>query len=341
MMLAGCGDDDPTPSGPGEFPDVRGLWIGRYSVVQCTILSGTDPFFCDELFYEGSSRFLDLDLDQNRSSISGTAWQGQVSGQVGGNVSLSGIVTLSGQIGIGEAATTTVEDWETVLVGDSLVGSWTFLFEETSDLGLGSARINADLTLIDPSVPNYRSCPAELTLAQTDAVQGSLEAGDCRLTEDESFYDVYSVDVATGDQVEIRVSSSDFRPVLFIRDLEERGIACSAPTGIADCTFVNVPDSVATVALEAVVPETWLIIVNTVDGTDFGDYSLATLELGGAGFSDLTVLRAALSARFGITADGVGPLPSGGSGHDADMQRFIQPTARSGALKRTEVDGGR
>ncbi len=188
VLLSGCGDDNPT--GPGEFPDVRGQWAGRYSVTACTILSGTDPFFCQDLFYEGSSRFLDLQLDQNRSRVSGTAWQGQVSGRVEGTVSEFGIVTLEGQIGVGEAATTTIEDWETVLVGDSLVGSWTFLFEENTDLGLGSARIEADLTLFDPDVPNYMSCPVELTLEQTDAAWGS-GGGDCQLIEDESYYDVF------------------------------------------------------------------------------------------------------------------------------------------------------
>jgi len=340
LFLVGCGDDS-TPSGPGEFPDVRGLWIGQYSVTECTILSGTDPFFCQDLFYEGSSRFLDLQLSQSRSRVTGTAWQGQVSGQVEGTVSTSGVVTLSGQIGVDEAATTTIEDWEAALVGDSLVGGWTFLFEENSNLGLGSARIDAVFTLIDPDVPNYRSCPVELTLDQTDAAVGVLEAGDCQLVEDESYYDVYSMDVATGDQVEVRVGSPDFSPVLFIMDLEQRGIACSAPTGTADCTFVNNPDSVATVALEAVVPETWLIIVNAAEGGDVGSYSLTTRALGSAGLVNLAVHKAVLDVRYGIAADGTGPGPRDGSGLDAAMRRFVQPTTRSQLIKRTAVDPDR
>ncbi len=338
LFLVGCGDDDPTPSGPGEFPDVRGLWIGQYSVTGCTILSGTDPFFCQDLFYEGSSRFLDLQLNQSRSSVTGTAWQGQVSGGVEGTVSTSGVVTLSGQIGVGEAATTTIEEWEAALVGDSLVGGWTFLFEENSNLGFGSARIDADFTLIDPNVPNFNSCPVELTLAQTDAALGSLEAGDCQLVEDESYYDVFSVDVATGDQLEIRVSSPGFLPVLFIMDLEQRGVACSAPTGTADCTFNNSPDSVATVALEAVTPETWLIIVNTAEGGDVGTYSLTTLDLSGGGLVNLLVHKAALDMRFGIAPDATGPGTTGGSGFDAAAWRFVQPTTRSQHIKRTSVD---
>lgn len=340
-LLAGCGDD--SPSGPGEFPDVRGLWTGRYSVTGCTILSGTDPFFCQDLFYEGSSRFLDLQLDQNRSSVSGTAWQGLVSGRVTGRVSEIGVVTLSGQIGVDEAATTTIEDWETVLVGDSLVGGWTFLFEENADLGLGSARIDADLTLIDPSVPNYMSCPVELALEQTDAVVGFLGAGDCQLSEDESYYDVLSVDVATGDQVEIRMSSSDFNPVLFVFDLDQRSIACSAPTDTLGCTFTNSPDSVAAVALEAVVTETWLIVANTTEGGESGAYSLDTRALGVGGSStDLTVQTAALSARFGIAVDANGqPQPTAAAGHYGIVQRFIQRPAWSRSVKGPIADGSR
>ncbi len=341
VLLSGCGDDNPT--GPGEFPDVRGQWAGRYSVTACTILSGTDPFFCQDLFYEGSSRFLDLQLDQNRSRVSGTAWQGQVSGRVEGTVSEFGIVTLEGQIGVGEAATTTIEHWETVLVGDSLVGSWTFLFEENTDLGLGSARIEANLTLFDPDVPNYMSCPVELTLEQTDAVVGLLGAGDCQLIEDESYYDVFSVDVATGDQVEIRMSSPDFNPVLFIFDLDQRGIACSAPTGTADCTFTNTPDDVAAVALEAVVAETWLIVANTAGGGDTGGYSLTTRALGGGGSSmDLAVQKATLSARYGIAADVAGqPQPTAASGHDGLVQKFINPTAWNWSVKQPAFGSGR
>jgi hypothetical protein len=341
VLSAGCGDDKDTPSGPGEFPDVRGLWTGQYSVTGCTILSGTDPFFCQDLFYEGSSRFLDVQLNQSRSSISGTAWQGQVSGQVEGTVTEFGIVTLTGQIGVDALATTTIEDWETVLVGDSLVGSWTFLFEENTDGGLGSARIDADLTLIDPNVPNFMSCPVELTLEQTDAVLGLLEAGDCQLVEDESYYDVFSVDVAAGDQIEIRMSSADFLPVLFIVDLEQRGIACSAPTGTEGCTFTNTPDSVAAVALEAVLPETWLIVVNTAEGGDAGGYSLTTRDLGGAAFRDLTVQRATLSARYGIGVDAAGPQSRDGSEHHVAVQRFIQPTTWSKRIKQTAVSSDR
>lgn len=296
ISLAGCGDDD-GPVGPGEFPDVRGDWTGQYSVVSCTILSGSDPFFCQDLFYQGSSRFHDLRLDQSRSRVTGTAWQGQVTGSVEGTVSELGLLTLTGQIGVDQSATTTIEEWEAVLVGDSLVGSWTFLFDDNTDLGLGSARVDADFTLIDPRVPNYDSCPVEVRLDQTDGVVGQLAAGDCQLVEDESYYDVYSVDVSAGDKVEIRLSSADFDPVLFIFDLEQRSIACSAPTSTVDCGYINDPDSVAAVALEAVVAETWLIVANTSTGGETGGYSLSTQALGTTSSSVATVLKASPGAR--------------------------------------------
>lgn len=340
ISLAGCGDDN-GPIGPGEFPDVRGDWTGQYSVVSCTILSGTDPFFCQDLFYQGSSRFHDLRLDQSRSRVAGTAWQGQVSGRVEGTVSELGLLTLTGQIGVEGSATTTIEEWEAVLVGDSLVGGWTFVIEDNGDLGLGAARIDADFTLIDPSVPNYDSCPVEAMLDQTDAVAGRLAAGDCQLVEDESYYDVYSVQVSAGDKVEIRLSSSDFDPVLFIFDVEQRSIACSAPTNTVDCAYINTPDSVAAVALEAVVAETWLIVPNTSVGGETGGYSLTTQALGAAGSSLPAMLqKASLEARSPADVTGAGqpifaPRPAG------IKEMFLRPPSGIRSIKRPVVDGNR
>lgn len=343
-LLAGCGGDD-APSGPGEFPDVRGEWIGRYSIVACTILSGSDPFFCgDTLFAQGNSLFHDLELTrQNRSAVSGTAWQGTVAGSVEGTISEFGVLTLEGRIGVSEPATTTIEEWEAVLVGDSLVGGWTFLFEDNTDSGFGSARVEADFTLIDPSLPNLYSCPVQLVLEQTDGVAGLLGPGDCQLVGDKSYYDVYSVDVTTGDQVEIRLSSSEFDPVLFIIDLEGRDVACSAPAGTLDCAFTNAPDSVAAVALEAVLAETWLIIPNTRAGGETGGYSLATQALAAAGLStDLRLHRAALNARS-VAAVGLveRTRPPVASTSEAIAERFTQPTSRSWNIKRPAVDAKR
>jgi hypothetical protein len=341
--MTGCGDDD-DPTGPGEFPDVRGEWIGQYSVATCTILSGTDPFFCQDLFYEGSSRFHDLRIDaQNRSRVVGTAWQGQVTGSVEGTVSELGVLTLSGRIGVDEAATTTIEEWEAALVGDSLVGGWTFTFEDNTDLGFGSARIDAEFTLIDPGVPNYRSCPVEVTLAQTDGIEARLDAGDCQLVEDESYYDVYAVAVTPDDQVEIRARSSGFDPVLFIFDLEGFEIACSAPTGTVEgCTYTNAPDSVAAVALEAVVAETWLIVVNSVAGEEIGDYTLTTQALAAASASsDLKLQRVVHSSRSGVAAKVAGPPhPAVRSKAEIIKKRFVQPISARRDLKRS-ADGER
>ncbi|MGD8866016.1 MAG: hypothetical protein PVI01_00255 [Gemmatimonadales bacterium] len=340
ISWAGCGDDN-GPIGPGEFPDVRGDWTGQYSVTSCTILSGSDPFFCQDLFYQGSSRFHDLRLDQSRSRVVGTAWQGQVTGRVEGTVSELGLLTLAGQIGVGESATTTIEEWEAVLVGDSLVGGWTFVFEDNTDLGLGRARIDADFALIDPSVPNYDSCPVEAMLDQTDAVLGQLAAGDCQLVEDESYYDVYSVQVSAGDKVEIRTSSSDFDPVLFIFDLEQRNIACSAPANTVDCTYINTPDSVAAVALEAVVAETWLIVPNTSVGGETGGYSLSTRPVGGSGSTVANMLqKASLGARSHADVVGTGqPNPASRSAGIAEG--FLRPPSGIRSIKTPATDRNR
>lgn len=329
-LLAGCGDDD--PSGPGNFPDVRGSWTGQYSVLTCTILSGSDPFFCQDVFYEGRSLILDLRLNQSGSRVSGVAEQGQLAGQVQGNVDEFAVLTLSGQLGVNEDATTTIEDWETILIGDSLIGSWVFQVDDNTDSGFGSALVDADLTLIDFSVPSYESCPVEIMMAQTDEVAGLLEAGDCQL-EDESYYDVFSVDMATGDQIEIRMSSPEFNPALLIVDLDEAIVACSLPVASQICNR-NTPDSVAAVALEAVVGETWVIVANAFRALDVGVYTLTTQALTASQAPDFTLQRAAYGERYGVALDAVAEaLPAIQSDREGLERLFSRPGSRNRSVK--------
>jgi hypothetical protein len=331
VLLAGCGGDD--PSGPGNFPDVRGEWVGQYRVLACTQLSGSDPLFCEGIFYVGRSLSLGLTLSQSSSRVNGLALQGSIEGQVDGSIDESGVLALSGQIGVGDYATTTIEEWETQLVGDSLVGSWVFEVEDNTASDYGIARVEADVTLIDPSVPNYLGCPVEGDLAHTDEILGALGTDDCQL-DDESYYDVFSVDVVTGDQVEFRMGSLHFKPALLIVDLEGWLLHCSLPEAWADCDR-NSPDSIATFALEAVVDETWLVIANALGRPDVGDYSLTTQALGGASSTAGFRLQAIpYDARYGIAVDSSGDvLPVAESTREALLRKFTSQSRGSWSVK--------
>ncbi len=331
VVLVGCGGDD--PSGPGDFPDVRGDWIGQYSVLACTQLSGTDPLFCDDIFYVGRSLGLGLTLSQSSARVNGVAQQGQLSGGVVGNVDEFGVLVLSGDIGVGADATTTIEEWETLLVGDSLVGSWVFEVADNTGSDFGVAMVQADVTLIDLDVPSYVGCPVQSELAHTDEVVGTLEAGDCQL-DDESYYEVYMIDMVGGDQVEFRMGSLDFEPALLIVDLQERIVGCSLPVQSEVCNR-NSPDSVATIGLEAVVGETWLVIANAFRALDVGDYTLTTQALGGANsVADLNLQAVPYGVRYGMALDAPADvLPVAGSTREALMRKFTSQSRGSWSVK--------
>ncbi len=330
VALGSCGDDD--PSGPGDFPDVRGEWIGQYSVVGCEALTGLDPFFCADLFYAGRSLILEVNLEQSGSSVSGIAVQGAIAGQVAGTVDDVGLVTLSGQLGVGDDATTTIEDWQSLLVGDSLVGSWLFLVEDNAGNDFGSARVDADLTLVGPDVLTFFNCPVQTWLAQTDEVSGALEAGDCML-EDESYYDVYAIDVSPGDQIELQMATQGFQPTLFITDVDEALLGCSSVLASPVC-LKNPSDSLAVVALEAVVAETWLIIANAFFAEETGTYTLTTARLGGAGVSATVALqRVPIETRGVLGNEREAPSSSMASYREFLVRKFATRGDRLGKVK--------
>jgi len=278
--LASCGDDQPT--GPGDYPDVRGSWSGQYSVTDCEALTGIDPFFCTDVFFDGRSLVLDVVLDQSNERVTGNATQGSIAGQVSGTVDMSGLITLGGTIGVDAIATTTIEAWETELNGDRLEGFWEFLVEDNQDLGFGSALVTATMTLLAPNVPNILGCPTESSVALTDSINGLLAAGDCMLS-DTTYYDLFEMDVQVGDSVEFRMVSQDFNPFLIVTDIDGEPLNAGGALG----------DSVASVGMLASVDEKWLIVTNTLLVYQYGDYRLITTEVNGAAASSSVVLRRA------------------------------------------------
>jgi hypothetical protein len=312
-LLGGCGSDE--PSGPGDFPDVRGEWVGQYSVTSCDLTAGTNDFFCDGLFYVGRSLEFSLTLRQSKGNVDGVATQGTLGGSVDGTVDMGGLVTLEGVLGAGDDATTTITDWRTTLVGDSLVGSWSFDVVDNTDSGFGVAVVGTEIVLVGPSVPVYGSCPMEIWLADTDSIDGTLQPPDCQFA-DESYYDVYAVDVLDGVNYEFAVSSSDFRPFLFVVDLQERLIAAEG----------NASDSVANFLLNSVADETLLIIANSLYSLEEGSYTVTSTSFGAASVAGMTFERVPIEKRLSR-------VDAGGISTDDDSQRLARKFVRaSGAV---------
>jgi hypothetical protein len=268
--FAACGDDD-GPTGPGAFPDLRGDWVGQYVVTECTTTVGLNQFLCNEVFYVSRSLPFAMTLQQSSERVDGPAVQGALEGTVDGTVDMAGVLGLDGALSSSGGASTTIAQWETLLVGDSLVGTFSFEVEDLSDSGFGTVLVDAEIVMVGPSVLTYEFCPVELFLAQTDSIDGVLEAGDCQLS-DETYYDVYAVEVAVGDSLQITMSSTEYTPFLVIADVDEVILDSAGDTA----------DSVATVALESVVDETWLILANSLDTLETGSYTLTTADIRGA-----------------------------------------------------------
>ncbi len=324
--LASCGDDQPT--GPGNFPDVRGPWNGQYSVTECEALTGIDPFFCTDVFYEGRSLTLDVVLNQTSERVSGNAIQGSIAGQVTGTVNDAGLVSLSGQLGVGEDATTTIEDWGTLLVGDSLDGSWQFLVEDNLDQGFGSARVTADLVLVGPDVLAFLGCPVQSWVSQTDSINGVLENGDCML-DDESFNDVYALDVVVGDSIEFRMTSTDYDPFIIVAQADNNPLTAGGGLG----------QPVASTGTLARANETLLIVANSWLSGVSGSYSLVTTKIGSSMTSSPVKLR-----RVGVVDRSV--LSAAKSSDPSTREsvreflgkKFGDQSTPAAALKRKEVE---
>ncbi len=111
-------------SAVGAGVTASGRWSGRYIVERCDGTGSIQDLFCSAnrgLYPVGTSLPIDLVLTQNGSSVSGTAYFGQISGVVTGAVSQAGTLTLQGSAQSGGLAIT-ITNWNTPINGSSMTG---------------------------------------------------------------------------------------------------------------------------------------------------------------------------------------------------------------------------
>lgn len=262
---------------PGVFPDVSGFWSGQYRVAGCALSGSDDPFFCDEVFFNGASLILELDLDQSGAHVGGWIYQGELVGDVDGVVDQDGVVTLEGAIGgFDEDFTTTLLAWQAGLLGDSLLGSWRFWVEDNAGQGFGAATVDAGFMLYGPSVVKFFGCAAEGGLDPDDQLSAGLDGTDCQLAtgmyvdglEDGASYDVYTLTGAAGDSIEVTLRSEDFDAFLLVAYMDEEVFwwddDSGGGTGGTDAAFTLVFD----------VSETVLLIASSFAPGEVGAYTL-------------------------------------------------------------------
>ncbi len=262
---------------PGVFPDASGFWSGQYRVSGCTLSGSTDPFFCDEVFFNGASLILELELDQSGAQLDGWIYQGELVGDVQGVVDQDGVVTLDGVIGgFGDDFITDILAWQAGLVGDTLVGSWRFWVEDNAGQGFGAATVDAGLTLYGPSVVKFFGCAAEGELGADQQLSDGLDGTDCQLAtgmyveglEDGASFDVYEFTGAVGDSVEFTLRSEDFDAFMLVAYLDEEVFWWDDDSGVGtsgtDAAFTLVFD----------LSETVLIIASSFWPGESGAYTL-------------------------------------------------------------------
>lgn len=262
---------------PGVFPDASGFWSGQYRVSGCALSGSDDPFFCDEVFFNGASLILELELDQYGGELEGWIYQGELVGDVAGVVNQDGVVTLDGVIGgFEDDFTTTILAWQAGLIGDTLLGSWRFWVEDNAGQGFGAATVDAGLTLYGPSVVKFFGCAAEGYLGPDEQLSEGLDGTDCQLAtgmyveglEDGASFDVFEFTGAAGDSIEITLRSEDFDAFLLVAYLDEEVFwwddDSGGGTGGSDAAFTLVFD----------VSETVLLIASSYWPGEAGAYTL-------------------------------------------------------------------
>ncbi|MGD2153947.1 MAG: hypothetical protein PVG79_11825 [Gemmatimonadales bacterium] len=273
--VSACDDDVSFPA--VDYPEVWGFWSGQYRVSACSLSGADDPFLCDEVFYNGASLILEMDLDQVDQQVGGFIYQGSLEGEVAGTVDLDGVLRLEGTIGGLDADfTTTILGWQTGLVGDTLLGSWRFWVEDNSGQGFGAATVDAGLRLYGPSVVKFFGCASEDELDPDGELIGSLDATDCELAggayfegaEDGALFDVYELTGAAGDSIEVTLRSEDFDALLLVADLGEEYLGGDDDSGGG----IGGTDAAVTIVFE--VPETLLLIATSYWAGELGDYTL-------------------------------------------------------------------
>jgi hypothetical protein len=273
--LSACGDDEVFV--PVNYPDAAGFWSGQYRVTGCSLSGAADPFFCDEVFFNGASLILELDLAQSGADLGGTIYQGALVGDVQGVVDLDGVVSLDGVIGgFDDDFATTILSWQAGLVGDSLLGSWRFWVEDNAGQGFGAATVDAGLTLYGPSVVKFFGCAAEDELEPDHQLSGALDATDCQLAtgmyveelEDGASFDAYTLTGAVGDSIEVTLRSEEFDAFMLVAYLDEEVFwwddDSGGGTGGTDAAFTLVFDT----------PETVLLIASSYAPGEAGSYTL-------------------------------------------------------------------
>lgn len=315
--IAACGGDD-EPFDPSTIPDVSGFWSGQYSVTGCSLVSAGDPFFCSDLFVQGTSFILEVDLVQSGADLSGLILQGQLAGDVEGTVNSDGVVELSGAIGVGDSVvTTTIVAWQTTLVGDTLFGSWRFEVEDNTGFDFASATIDANIKLLGPNVLIFFGCAAEGALAIDGQITGDLEDGDCQLGDGSSF-DVFSLDGSARDSVEINLRSVDFNAFLLVGDLSENIIAADDDSGVG----VSGTDAQVVIVFETAARV--LLMANSLAGGESGEYTLSAVLLGqiAAPATALTQSSSIGTVRALGRSDGLKQWPVVGT-HRASLMRTL------------------
>jgi hypothetical protein len=283
VRAVGLGEATVTASGAGEssdaliavtepgFPDVRGDWAGQYQASSCVLEGATDPLFCDDIFFDGSSLIVWLELDQLGERLGAELAQGSVSGFVVGTMSADSALELSGAIGGSEiGGQTTIVDWDTQWFGDSIVGTWQFLAEDLSNSGFGTATVTANIKLLAPGVPQFFGCLAEAELTVGVDTDAALGAGDCQL-DDASYFDAYLLSGAAGDSLEIVMRSTSVDAFLLVADLDETVVGSDDDSGGPGAT-----DAAITVVFDA--DGSALVIAG-----ETGAYTLSATLLGQAG----------------------------------------------------------
>ena len=157
LLAIGCGGNGATTSPSPTFVNFQGQYSGTYVISSCSEDGSAVGVFCAAapfnvaVFAPGSTLPMLLSLNQNQDVVTGIVTLGALSATLQGRVSASG--TLS--------ATTTVStvpisgflwnitSWNTTLSGNTLVGSFTFVFRETAPVGTGT--VNAVLSQVNRS----------------------------------------------------------------------------------------------------------------------------------------------------------------------------------------------
>ena len=115
--------------------------------------------------------------------------------------------------------------------------------------------------------PESTGKPVQLTRTSLLEERGTLERGDDRLPQDNSYYDVYEFEGQAGQSVTLRLESQDFDTYLILVDPDNEPIA--------ENDDANSSDSNSTLSVTLPQDGTYLAIVNSYDARGQGRYNLS------------------------------------------------------------------